>query len=142
MEPVILIALVDGARRETYGLFFAEQGYRVLTASTVLECLHKVRWQAPEVLVLDEELWDGEEGVLALSGEDILWPSVVLLTPEQSNWRDDFQSRPVVACIERPVNFSRLLEDVISARRVSLYANGNAARGFINPKERWDPAAN
>jgi len=142
MEPVILIALVNESRRETYGLFFAEQGYRVLTASTVLECLHKVRWQAPEVLVLDEELWSGEEGLLAISGEDILWPSVVLLTPERSNESADFQSPPVVACMERPVDFGMLLEDVAAARRVFHYTGGSAARESLMQSSAGPPSAN
>jgi DNA-binding response OmpR family regulator len=103
MEPVILIALVNETLRETYGLLFAEQGYRVLTASTVLECLHKVRRTAPEVLLLDEELWGGGDGVLAISGEDILWPSVVLLTSRKANLRDDLQSPEVVAFPQRAV---------------------------------------
>jgi hypothetical protein len=141
MDPVILIAFVNESRRETYGLFFAEQGYRVLTASTVLECLHKVRWQAPEVLVLDEELWGGEEGLLAISGEDILWPSVVLLTPEPSDWRDDFDSPPVVASIERPVNLGDLLENVATARRVFFYTGGSEARESLTPSSVWLPSA-
>jgi DNA-binding response OmpR family regulator len=127
VEPVILIALVNETLRETYGLLFAEQGYRVLTASTVLECLHKVRWTAPEVLLLDEDLWGGGEGVLAISGEDILWPSVVLLTSRRANLRDDLQSPPVVASLGRPVDFASLLESVTAARRIFLYTGGRAA---------------
>jgi hypothetical protein len=120
VEPVILIALVNETRREDYGLLFAEQGYRVLTASTVLECLHKVRWTAPEVLVLDEELWDGEDGILAISGEDVLWPSVVLLTHRRSGWQDEIPLSPVVARLESPVDSGRLLEEVMEARRISF----------------------
>ena len=123
MDPVILIALVDETLRDTYGLLFAEQGYRVLTTSKVLECLHKVRWLAPEVLVLDEELWDGEEGMLAISGEDVLWPSVVLLT-RRSGWQDEIPLPPVVACLQRPVDFGRLLEEVMEARRISFLSGG------------------
>ena len=123
MDPVILIALVDETLRDTYGLLFAEQGYQVLTTSKVLECLHKVRWLAPEVLVLDEELWDGEEGMLAISGEDVLWPSVVLLT-RRSGWQDEIPLPPVVACLQRPVDFGRLLEEVMEARRISFLSGG------------------
>ena len=127
MEPVILIAVANETQREAYGLLFAEQGYRVLTASSVLECLHKVRWTAPEVLVIDEELWDGWEGVLAISGEDISWPSVVLLTPEGGNGRNVIQLPPVVTCLERPVDFDSLVEEVTEARRIFLYTGGRAS---------------
>ena len=127
MEPAILIALVNESLRDAYGLLLAEQGYRVLTASTILECLHKVRWTAPEVLLLDEELWDGGEGLLAISGEDILWPSVVLLTPEGSNRQEGLPSPPVVACIDRPVDFRSLLEEVTAARRIFHFTGGSAA---------------
>src|SRR5262245_30908010 len=123
MEPVILIALVDETLRDMYGLLFAEQGYRVLTTSKVLECLHKVRWLAPEVLVLDEELWDGEDGLLAISGEDVLWPSVVLLTHPKSRRQDDTPLLPVAACLERPVDFTRLFEEVTEARKNSPYGS-------------------
>jgi hypothetical protein len=126
MEPVILIAVVNETLREAYGLLFAEQGYRVVTASTVLQCLHKLRWTAPEVLIIDEELWGGWEGVLAISGEDISWPSVVLLTPKGCDWRHEVQWPPVVTCLERPVSFDRLAEEVTEARRIFLYTGGRA----------------
>ncbi len=129
MEPVILIALNDSALRDAYGLLFAEQGYRVLTAAKVLECLHKVRWLAPEVLVLDEELWGGEDGLLAISGEDVVWPSVVILKSSGSNGRDEIQLPLVVASLERPVDFSNLLDEVTEARRIFLYTSGKAAQG-------------
>jgi len=127
MEPVVLIAVVNETLREAYGLLFAQQGYRVVTSSTVLQCLHKVRWTAPEVLIIDEELWDGWEGVLAISGEDISWPSVVLLTPQGGNGRDMIQLPPVVTCLERPVDFESLIEEVTEARRIFLYTGGRAA---------------
>jgi hypothetical protein len=122
---VILVALVDETLRDAYGLLFAEQGYRVITTSRVLECLHKVRWTAPEVLVVDEELWSGWEGVLAISGEDISWPSVVLLTPARCDCRDELQSPPVVTCLKRPVDFGSLLEEVTEARRIFHYTGGS-----------------
>jgi len=129
MEPVILIALVNETLRDAYGLLFAEQGYRVLTSSRVLECLHKVRWLAPEVLVVDEEFWGGEDGLLAISGEDVQWPSVVILHRMGSNGQDEIPLPPVVACLERPADFARLVEEVTEARRIFLYTGGNAAQG-------------
>jgi hypothetical protein len=129
MEPVILIALVNDTLRDAYGLLFAEQGYRVLTASRVLECLHKVRWLAPEVLIVDEEFWCGEEGLLAISGEDVQWPSVVILHRTGSSWQNEIPLPPVVACLERPADFAQLVEEVTEARRIFLYTGGNAAQG-------------
>ena len=129
MEPVILIAINDSVLRDAYGLLFAEQGYRVLTAAKVLECLQKVRWLAPEVLVQDEELWSGEDGLLAISGGDILWPSVVILRSKELNARDEIQLPPVVASLEKPVDFGNLLEEVTEARRIFLYTSGKAAQG-------------
>jgi hypothetical protein len=91
--------------------------------------LHKVRWLAPEVLVVDEELWAGEDGLLAISGEDDQWPSVVILNRGGSNWQDEIPLPPVVASLERPVDFARLVEEAIEARRIFLYTGGNAAQG-------------
>jgi hypothetical protein len=129
MDPVILLALLNETLRDAYGLLFAEQGYRVLTASKVLECLHKVRYMAPEVLVLDEELWAGEDGLWAISGEDVLWPSVVLLMARGSETRYEIPVPPVVTCLERPADFGQLLDEVTEARRIFLFTGGNAAQG-------------
>jgi hypothetical protein len=138
VEPVILIAVANETQREAYGLLFAEQGYRVLTASRALECLHKVRWTAPEVLIVDDELWGGWDGVLAISGEDISWPSVVLITPEGSNGRDEIQLPPIVTCLERPVDFDSLVEEVTEARRIFLYTGGRAS---MTQSRVWIPSA-
>jgi hypothetical protein len=129
VEPVILIGLVNEILREAYGLLFAQHGYRVLTASRVLECLHKVRCAGPEVLLVDEELWCGTEMVLGISGADVAWPPVVLLTPEGSYWRDGVQSLPVVTCLEKPVDFGRLSEEVTRARRIFFYTADGPACG-------------
>jgi DNA-binding NtrC family response regulator len=129
LDPVILIALVNETLRDAYGLLFAEQGYRVLTASRVLECLHKVRWLAPEVLVMDVELWGGEEGLVAISGGDVVWPSVVIINPRGSDWQDEIPLPPVVSCLERPVDFDKLLDEVTEARRIFHCTGGNAALG-------------
>jgi DNA-binding NtrC family response regulator len=126
MEPVILIAVANENLRDAYGLLFAEQGYRVITASRILECLHKVRWLAPEVLLLDEELWGGRDGLMAISGEDVYWPSVVLLTPNGAENQDDIPLHPVVACLERPVDLGPLLDTVTEARKIYLYTRGTA----------------
>jgi DNA-binding NtrC family response regulator len=129
MEPVILIALVDETLRNTYGLFFAEQGYRVLTASGRQECVHKVQWMEPEVLVVDEELWIGMNGAQAKSHDSkVNWPCVVLITSENSDRRPKPQSAPVVACLKKPVDIARLLEEVTDARGNSLYTSGKVAQ--------------
>jgi len=137
MEPVLLIAVADEALRITYGLLFAEQGYRVVTASGGPDCLNKVCRVAPEVLVLDKELlWGGGEGVLEIlrSGGNTVWPPIVLLTHEKSDVLHNFQPAPVVACLRKPVEFATLLHEVEIARSDSQYAGGNAAQGSTMPR--------
>lgn len=137
MEPVILIAVADESLRITYGLLFAEQGYRVVTASGGPDCLNKVCRVAPEVLVLDKELlWGGGEGVIEVlrSGGNTLWPPIVLLTHEKSDVLHKFQPAPVVACLEKPVDLATLLNEVENARRDSQYAGGVAAQGPAMPE--------
>jgi FixJ family two-component response regulator len=130
MEPVILLALADETLRNACGLLFAEQGYRVVTARGGSECLNKVRWVAPDVLILDEELWAGQEGVQANSQScNVPWPPVVLLNGKKSNGHGMLQPAPVVACLKRPVEFGDLFDQVEIARKNSQTAGGRAAQG-------------
>lgn len=132
MDPVILIAVADESLQITYGLLFAEQGFRVVTASGGLECLNKLCRVIPEVLILDKELlWGGGEGVLEIlrTGGNTRWPPVVLLTHEKSDGLPKAQPAPVVVCLRKPVVFGKLLEEVEIARRNFQYVSGEAARG-------------
>ncbi len=129
-EPVILIAVADETLRNAYGLLLAEQGYRVVTASGGPECVSKVCWVAPEVLILDKELlWGGGDGVLeVLRGNGTtLWPPVILLTHEKSDGLHKSQLAPVVACLRKPVEFGDLVEHVEIARMNCQTAGGKAA---------------
>jgi CheY-like chemotaxis protein len=136
MEPVILIAVADELLRTHYGLLFAEQGYRVVTASGGLECLNKLCQTVPEVLILDKDLlWGGADGVLSVlrGGGNTIWPPVVLLTSDRSDGLHEAQPLPVVHCLWKPVGFHALLEAVESIESDGRKTGGTAAWGSKMP---------
>ncbi len=134
MDPAILIAVADVLLRDSYALLFAEQGYRVVTASGGLDCLNKLCRVVPEVLVLDKELlWGGGDGVLAVlrGGGNTLWPPVILLTHDRSDGLHNAQPAPVVICLQKPIRLDDLLIKVEFVR-----SNGQSAF----PKTAQEPA--
>ena len=136
MEPVILIAVADESLRIHYGLLFAEQGYRVVTASGGPECLNKLCRVVPEVLILDKDLlWGGAEGVLEVlrGGGSTIWPPVVLLTSDRSDELHHAQAPPVVSCLRKPVDFGTLLEEVEAVQTRGRKEGGTAAQGSKMP---------
>jgi DNA-binding response OmpR family regulator len=119
MKPSLLIAEGDTELRELYGKFFAERSYDVATAADGLECLEKLRWRMPAVLVLDRGLrWGGGDGVLAWLREGGAVSSVaVVLTTAAGSVSDVAEDigPPVVRFLPKPFALMTLLETVRSA---------------------------
>ena len=61
----------------------AHEGFEVITASSGLECVARLREQVPDLLVLEPQLpWGGGDGVLAMMGEapELASVPVIVLT--------------------------------------------------------------
>src|SRR5262245_34251241 len=72
MTPArVLIAVPDAALLDAYRRRLTADGFEVETARDGLDCVHRVRAFAPEVLVLSTALpWGGGDGVLAVMHEE------------------------------------------------------------------------
>lgn len=105
----VLVAAADRFLVASYGRYLSEQGARVSTATTALDCVAQLRIAVPDVLVLQPKLlWGGSDGVLALITEEPrLRPTAVMLLHQArergllyrlSSFRvDDYQTKPLTA---------------------------------------------
>lgn len=84
MAPVILLAEQDGVLAASYETFLVAEGFRVVIATTALECLDILRRSPPRLLVLDPGLlWGGGLGILALLAGGELPPVPVLVLTDR-----------------------------------------------------------
>ncbi len=85
----VLITGADETFLEILQSYLWDRGHETEIATTGLECMAIVREFVPEVLVLgDELLWGGCDGVLALMGESFaLVPKSVILISENRHYR-------------------------------------------------------
>lgn len=108
MLPVrIMIADSDEYLLASYREHLRQLGATVVTATTGLECMERIRDTVPDVLVLEPALlWGGGEGVLAVMQEQPeLRPTFVILLTQNRNrslhYRlssykiDDYQTKPL-----------------------------------------------
>ena len=118
MKPVVLVADGDAGWLGLCLRLFATLGCEVETATDGLDCLEKLRRQAPGVLVLDLALrWGGADGVLAWLREEGR-ESVVILTgddPSQAVTDRLLACPRVVAYFRKPIQISALQEVIRSA---------------------------
>jgi two-component system cell cycle response regulator len=71
MSLRVLVADRDTALLEMYRAYLSWDGFSIITASTGLGCMVKLRAHAPDVLVLELDLlWGGGSGVLASMRDD------------------------------------------------------------------------
>ena len=83
MSLRILIADPDKYLLNVYRDYLEQHGFGVLTATSGLECVEKLRERCPDVLVLEPSLpWGGGDGVLAMMHEapNIPVVPVIILT--------------------------------------------------------------
>ena len=107
MSIHILIADPDEYVLDSYREHLEQHGFDVVTATTGLDCVHRLRDSTPDVLVLDPVLpWGGGDGVLALMRDEPgvpLVPVIVLsyggdrsILYRLSSFRiDDYQTKPL-----------------------------------------------
>lgn len=79
----VLIADPDESLLAMYRELLSREGFEVVTATTGLECVARLREQRPDVLVLEPQLpWGGGDGVLATMREvpDLALVPVMILT--------------------------------------------------------------
>ena len=71
-KPIrVLMADPDEALPTVYREPLLREGFELVTASSGLECVARLRECAPDVLVLEPRMpWGGGDGVLAMMGED------------------------------------------------------------------------
>lgn len=119
MKHRLLIANRDVKWCELYQRFFTELGYEVETSSDGLDCLAKLRYAAPAMLVLDLELpWGGGDGVLAWLREESSAAKipVLLMGPAAAGPdRGRFKESPAVEYLPKPVGLTRLLDSIRTA---------------------------
>ena len=121
MTPArVLIAVPDAALLDTYRRRLAADGFAVETALDGLECVHRLRAIAPEVLVLSTALpWGGGDGVLAVLSEDARLahiPVIVLSPGHDSGGPARIWDFPIAEYHSRP------LAPQLLVRRVGLRA--------------------
>ncbi len=78
----VLIASADQCRMDAYRTCLERRAFVVLTASSGLECVERLRESSPDVLVLEDALpWGGADGVLAMMAEepDVPRPPVIVI---------------------------------------------------------------
>ena len=119
MSIDVLIADQDVELARLYCRFLSEKGLSAEIAETGLECLKRVHWKKPDVLVLDHDLaWGDAEGVLACLRED-RFPLPVILT----SWNIASESipllePPVVQCLRKFFPLPALLDEVKRATEI------------------------
>jgi len=103
----VLIASADECLLEDYRRCLERHGFVVITTTSGLECVERLRESAPDVLVLDPSLpWGGGDGVLALMAEEPDVPRVPVIALAVGRDRgglyrmapfgiDDFHMRPL-----------------------------------------------
>ncbi len=107
MSVRILIVDPDKYLLASYGESLRQLGATVVTATTGLECMQRIRDSVPDVLILEPVLlWGGGEGILALMQEypEIRPAFVIILTQIRNRslqYRlssfdiDDYQNKPL-----------------------------------------------
>jgi DNA-binding response OmpR family regulator len=120
MSINVLIADPDEYLLVSYGEYLRRVGITVVTATTGLECMERLRDSIPDVLIIEPMLpWGGGDGVLALMHElPEIRPAFVILLMQNRNrslqYRlssfkiDDYQIKPLTGkCLMERI--SRLL---------------------------------
>ncbi len=132
----VLIADPDHHLLAEY-LAYSRQGFEVITTRNGLECVERLREQAPDVLVLEPELpWGGGDGVLAMMHDELDLADVPVMV--LSSCRDpamirrvgrylirDYCSKPLSAsqlvCRVRTLLENNPQESVVAAGETSLW---------------------
>jgi DNA-binding response OmpR family regulator len=119
LTQTVLIAGDDAELCDLYRRFLTTCGYEVETSSDGLDCLRKLRWARPAVLVLDLKLcWGGGDGILAWLREENpghAIPVILMTTAGDPQALASFIEPPVVDYLANPFALTALLRKVRSA---------------------------
>ena len=107
MAVRVLVADPDEYLLRCYHDYLEQRGFQVMTVTSGLECVERLRATDWDVLVMDPSLpWGGGDGVLAMMNEDPGIPSVPVIVLTDARDRsvlyrmapfriDDFQTKPL-----------------------------------------------
>jgi carbon storage regulator CsrA len=107
MPARVLIADSDQYLLDSYRKYLEQQGFDVVTATTGLECVERLRDSVPDALVLEPSIpWGWGDGVLAMMQEEPDIPSVPVIVLTYGRDRgvlyrlapfkiDDYQVKPL-----------------------------------------------
>ena len=120
MKHFVLIAASDAATRIHLADGVSHGGYQVETAHDGVECVRKLRFFRPEVLILDLELlWGGYDGVLAFLREEYVGhdvPTVILVGRMPEHRVAAMVSPPVVRYVRKPITCGGLIATIQQCR--------------------------
>ena len=128
MNLTILIGMAEGDTTRRFTRFLAQSGFDVLQANRGTDCWDLLQREQPDVLILDEALPWGGDGILARLREeaDAESPPVVLLAHPGSVQSQSFgrglrrdDAFPVVARFSKSVSLPRVLNAVLGGLRHS-----------------------
>lgn len=129
MKETLLIADGDAELCDLYEMFLNESGYEVVTASSGLDCLKRLRQLTPDAIMIDRDLrWGGSDGILDWLRHNSSARGIpVIMTAWVTDSQDlaEFIEKPVIACLSKPVATNDLLDNVRSA---------------IASNRRWSPS--
>ncbi len=116
----VLVADGDESFLEIVQCFLWDWGHEAETAADGLECMAILREFFPDVLVLDQELlWGGSDGVLSKMAEDALLPDMAVILTGNEEIAESLvglSSLPV-ACLAKPYRLNELLTHIQSAKQ-------------------------
>lgn len=105
----VLIADGDEAFLEVAQRYLSQNGHEAETASNGLECVACLRRDAPDVVVLEQEmLWGGSDGVRALMQSDIEWSRIPVIITSTNEFRSH-AGAPLAAQLQKPYRLKDLL---------------------------------
>lgn len=141
MAVRVLIADPDEYLLDSYRQYLERDGFEVFTAASGLECVARLRDQAPDVLILEPALpWGWGDGVLAMMRDELDVPRVPVIVLSYGGDRgvlyrlspfkiDDYQTKPL-----SPKRLAERVCRLVGARR----RDGNLAdRGGVGQKAKF-----
>ncbi|HET6327930.1 MAG TPA: response regulator [Planctomycetaceae bacterium] len=134
MKPRVLLADSDAAASGLCRAYLSHFGYQVDTALDVTECVSKLRYRKPDLLLLDRGLrGGGGEMVLAEIRGDACphVPVVMIADLLPINALSGLRSPPVVRSVQRPIRVAELCDcigSLLRPRRKSFNATARPKR--------------
>jgi CheY-like chemotaxis protein len=112
----VLIADRDEEFLEVAQRYLSDRGHKANIATNGLETVASLRRNLPDVVVLDQDLlWGGRDGVLALMQQIPGWSEIPLILTSTAAMPDDSNSAVgplVVARLQKPYRLKELVVDL------------------------------